>query len=194
MTEKRIAKVRPLTPLRWIGDGAQVDRCLFLDRDGVINERRVGDYVRAWNDFVWREGAVASLKRLSDAVGLPLVVVTNQRGIGRGLVAVDAFLDIQERMRLALAIAGVPLAAWYCCPHRPEDRCLCRKPLPGMLQAAHFDLGLDLHRSYLIGDSESDIEAGKSVGCATWQIETPDELRDALEEVIALEQTQGGSD
>ncbi len=179
-----------LTPLRWIGAAAQLDRCLFLDRDGVINERIVGGYVTAWSEFTWREGAIEALKHFVDAVPLPLVIVTNQRCVGRGLVSVETVLDIQERMRVALHAAGVPLAAWYCCPHRSEDGCLCRKPLPGMLEACRCDLGVALDRSYLIGDSGSDVEAGRTVGCATWRIETPRQFSDALNDIIVRERAR----
>ncbi len=167
-----------------------LDRCLFLDRDGVINERIVGGYVTAWSEFVWRDGTIDSLKHFIDAVPLPLVIVTNQRCVGRGLVSVQTVLEIQDRMRVSLQAAGVPLAAWYCCPHRPEDGCLCRKPLPGMLEACRRDLGVALKSSYLIGDSDSDVEAGNSVGCATWRIGTPRQFSEALGEVIVRERAR----
>ncbi len=179
-----------LTPLRWIGTAGLLDRCLFLDRDGVINERIVGGYVTAWSEFVWRDGTMNSLKHFVDTVPLQLVIVTNQRCVGRGLVSVQTVLEIQERMRVSLQAAGVPLAAWYCCPHRLEDGCLCRKPLPGMLEACRRDLGVALECSYLIGDSDSDVEAGNSVRCATWRIDTPRQFSEALGEVIVRERAR----
>ncbi len=120
-----------LTPLRWIGAAAPLDRCLFVDRDGVINERRVGGYVTAWDDFVWRPGVIASLQRVGDAAALPLVVVTNQACVGRGLVGVQAVLDVNDRMRRELEARGVTLAAWYCCPHAPGDGCALPQTVAG---------------------------------------------------------------
>ncbi len=192
MTMMRTANTNDvlLRPLCWIGAAAPLDRCLFLDRDGVVNERILDGYVTAWHQFAWREGAVEALKRLLDEVPLPLVIVTNQSGVGRGLVPVETVVEIQERMRLSLQVAGVPIAAWYCCPHRPEDGCLCRKPLPGMLEACRRDLGVALERSYLIGDSDSDVEAGKVVGCATWLVDTPRRLSEALSDVIVRERAR----
>lgn len=187
VTQRANSNDAPPTPLRWIGTAAPLDRCLFLDRDGVVNERILDGYVTAWHEFTWRDGAIEALKHLVDAVPLPLVIVTNQSCVGRGLVPVETVVEIQERMRVSLQAAGVPIAAWYCCPHRPEDGCLCRKPLPGMLEACRRDLGVALDRSYLIGDSDSDVQAGKIAGCATWRVDTPRRLSEALNDVIERE-------
>ncbi len=141
---------------------------------------------------MWRPGAIEALKRVIAAGGPPLVVVTNQSCIGRGLIDAQTIGDIQDRMRLALEAAGVPLAAWYCCPHRPEDGCACRKPLPGMLEACRHDLGIDLERSYLIGDAPSDVAAGSAAGCATWLIDAPEDFGWAVDAVLACERATKG--
>ena len=141
---------------------------VFLDRDGVINEER--GHVHRPQDFVLLPGVLAGLQELRHA-GLPLVVVTNQAGIARGLYGVDDYLALTEHMRLQLRAAGITLAGVYCCPHHPTEGigrwkcdCACRKPQPGLLQAAAVDLGLDLAASFLVGDKASDIAAGRAAG------------------------------
>ena len=141
---------------------------VFLDRDGVINEER-GDLHRS-EDFVLLPGVLSALQELRRA-GLALVVVSNQTGIARGLYDVADYRALTEHMRLQLRAAGVTLAGVYCCPHHPTEgvgrwkqACSCRKPKPGMLQAAAADLGLDLAASFLVGDKGSDIAAGRAAG------------------------------
>ncbi len=143
---------------------------VFLDRDGVINVYRP-NYVRSWRDFRFIEGALDALALLTRH-DLPLVVVSNQSVIGRGLVARETLDDIHGRMVREIEQAGGKVAAVYCCPHRPEERCACRKPEPGLLVQAARVLGLDLSRSYMIGDSIDDVRAGQRVGCTTLLVRT----------------------
>jgi D-glycero-D-manno-heptose 1,7-bisphosphate phosphatase len=138
---------------------------IFLDRDGVINHDR-HDYVKCWEELELLPGtpeAVACLAQL----GRPVVVVTNQAGIGRGVTTEAAVEDVNARLVAALNEAGGHIDLVLYCPHRPDDGCACRKPQPGLLLAAAERLDLDLRRSYLIGDAESDILAGQQAGCQT---------------------------
>lgn len=144
---------------------------IILDRDGVINERIPDGYVLSWSDFRWRPDALAAMSMLVKA-GLPLVVATNQSCVGRGLLSQAGLVAIMQRMRAELDARGIPLAGWYCCPHAPDAGCSCRKPGNAMLIAAGRDLRLDLTRSYLIGDSPSDVQAGESVGCKSFLVES----------------------
>jgi histidinol-phosphate phosphatase family protein len=178
--------VRPL--IHWMRSSAlsQSRRCLFLDRDGVLNEHIQNGYVLRWEDFLWRPGVIASLARLSE-IALPIVIVTNQSCIGRDLVSADSIMEIMDRVVTTLQAAGVWISAWYCCPHTPQEDCLCRKPSLGMLYAAAGDLNIDLRSSYLIGDSDSDIAAGKAVGCRTWKVGYIADFHDAINEVIACQ-------
>jgi len=137
---------------------------LFLDRDGVINEEC--EYLHDPKDLVVITGvaeAIAAINRRR----VPVVVVTNQAGIGRGLYGVDAYLAVNQAIEAILAKAGAHIDAWHFCPHLPDADCLCRKPRPGMLHAAAKDLALDLGRSVLVGDKASDLEAARAVGCRT---------------------------
>ena len=144
--------------------------CVFIDRDGVVNERILDGYVLDWKDFRWRPDALASLRALS-AAGRPIVVVSNQSCVGRGLLERSALIDIMHRMSERLEENGSPLAAWYCCPHAPGDGCDCRKPRPGMLIRAAREGGYELSRSYMIGDTQSDVDAGSAAGCSTYLID-----------------------
>lgn len=142
----------------------------FIDRDGVINEERA--YVHRRADFVLLPGAVEGLKRLQ-AAGYPLVVVTNQSGIARGLYTEADYQDLTRHMSALLQSQGVSLAGICHCPHHPGSAidalridCDCRKPRPGLLLRAAAELGLDLAESVLVGDKRSDIEAGRAASLA----------------------------
>jgi D-glycero-D-manno-heptose 1,7-bisphosphate phosphatase len=136
---------------------------VFLDRDGVINRRIPGDYVRTWEQFRFLRGARAGLRLLREA-GFLLVVFTNQRGIARGLMTEEDLAEVHRRMLAELDRAGVALDAIYHCPHDQDADCDCRKPRPGMLARAIERFDVDPARSWVVGDSPSDLEAGRAVG------------------------------
>lgn len=138
-------------------------RAVFLDRDGVICENRP-DHVKSWSEFRFLPGALLALRRLA-ATPFRIVVVTNQAIVHRGTVPASAVEEIHERMARAVRRFGGRLDAIYCCPHRPEEGCPCRKPKPGLLLQAARDLGIQLEGSYLIGDALTDMEAALAVGC-----------------------------
>lgn len=136
---------------------------VFLDRDGVINERLPGAYVRTYAEFRFCRGARSGLRLLRDA-GYLLIAVTNQRGIGRGLMSEADLAEVHRRMQADLGRAGVALDDVLHCPHDLPAGCDCRKPRPGMLERAIARHGVDPARSWIIGDSFSDIEAGLALG------------------------------
>lgn len=133
-------------------------RAVFLDRDGVLIEDR--GYVRRVADVQVLPGVSAALNRLKRA-GWMVVVVTNQSGIGRGLVTAEAYAQVNAFMRTTLPW----IDAVYCCPHLPAAGCTCRKPQPGLLLQAAQDLGIDLGRSIMLGDRITDVQAGQAAGC-----------------------------
>lgn len=141
-------------------------RAIFIDRDGVINCRRPGDYVLNWSQFVFVPGIREALKQLS-SLGLPMIVISNQAAVGKGLLSQAGLEEISARMNEALLADGTSLAAAYYCPHRVEDRCPCRKPKPALLLSAASDFDIDLSRSIFIGDSDTDVEAARAAGCAS---------------------------
>lgn len=143
-------------------------RAAFIDRDGVINEER--DYVYRIEDFHLLPGVGEGLRRLQRA-GYLLVVVTNQAGIARGYYGEEEFARITAHMRALLEEHGVRLDGVYHCPHHPTAGlgalrldCDCRKPRPGMLLQAAQELGIDLSRSAIVGDKDSDLLAGRAAG------------------------------
>jgi D-glycero-D-manno-heptose 1,7-bisphosphate phosphatase len=137
---------------------------VFLDRDGVINENLDGSYVHVWDDFRFLPGAVASIAALNRA-GYPVVVITNQSGIGRGYMTEAALQEIHARMIAEVQAGGGHIDAVLYCPHAPQVGCDCRKPQPGMLHRAAADLGLALTQSYFVGDHLTDVQAGLAAGC-----------------------------
>lgn len=140
-------------------------RAIFLDRDGVICQNRT-DHVKNWSEFDFLPGAKNSLAALS-RVGLPIIVVTNQAAVGRGLLTTETLDDIHQHMVAEVTAYGGRIDRIFYCPHLPQEGCHCRKPQPGMLLQAAQEMDLDLAGSYMLGDAASDIQAGQQVGCHT---------------------------
>lgn len=134
---------------------------VFLDRDGTLN-REVG-YIGDPELLELLPGVPAALKRLHDA-GHLLVVVTNQSAIGRGVFPRAAIDAVHGRLVAALHEQGVELDGIFVCPHAPEEHCDCRKPAPGLLYQARDALGLDLARSWFVGDTVKDMAAARAGG------------------------------
>lgn len=140
---------------------------VFLDRDGTLNVKAPeGCYVASPADLVLLPGAADAVLRLNRA-GVFVVLVTNQRGIARGLVSPAAHIRVMDRLEEELASVGARIDAVYVCPHE-RDSCDCRKPAPGLLlQAARAHPGIDLSDAVTVGDAESDIGAGAAAGTRT---------------------------
>jgi histidinol-phosphate phosphatase family protein len=145
-------------------------RAIFLDRDGVICGNRP-DHVKSWEEFEFLPGAKKSLAELS-RLELPIVIVTNQAIVGRGITPIEVIEEIHKCMVAEITAEGGRIDRVIYCPHRPEDLCECRKPRPGMLLQAAQEMGIDLVGSYLVGDAASDIQAGHHVGCRTFLVLT----------------------
>ncbi len=146
-------------------------RAVFLDRDGVIIEDT--GYIDSIKRVSFIPEAAAALKKIREK-GFKLVIVTNQSGVARGFFSEETLKKINKYIVDRLKAQNVEVDAVYCCPHHPEGKvkeyalsCFCRKPQPGMILQAAQDLKLDLANSFIIGDSERDILAGKNAGCKT---------------------------
>jgi D-glycero-D-manno-heptose 1,7-bisphosphate phosphatase len=135
---------------------------VFIDRDGVIIHNHP-DYVRSVKQVILYPRSILALARLA-ASPYRVVIVTNQAGVGKGLIAAETAEQINLRVVEAIAGMGGRVDGLYVCPHTSEDRCECRKPKPGLLTRAAEELGIDLPASYMIGDALSDIAAGQRVG------------------------------
>lgn len=138
-------------------------RCVFLDRDGVINVKPPShDYVRSWDQFELIPTVVDWI-RLFNALDLLVIVITNQRGVARGLMTAEDLEGIHTRMRQVLAAQGAVIHAVFACPHE-EGACECRKPRPGLVLEAQRTWNIDLGTSILIGDSPADEELASACG------------------------------
>lgn len=144
-------------------------RAIFLDRDGTIIVD--SGYLCDPAGVELLPGAVAGLRRMQ-ALGLALVVVTNQSGIGRGYYDRAAADRVGQRLDDLLAAEGVRLDGVYICPHAPQDGCACRKPRPGLVEQASRELGLEPAASFVIGDKACDIGLGEAVGATTILVTT----------------------
>ncbi len=149
---------------------------LFLDRDGTLNEEV--DYLSNPDELVLIPGAAAALARVN-ALGIPVVVVTNQSGIGRGRYDWRDFAAVMSRMEALLALEKARVDAVYASPHHEKglgEYAVAdhpdRKPNPGMLQRAAEEHGLDLARSWMVGDKALDLEAGRRAGCQVALVRT----------------------
>lgn len=170
----------------------------FLDRDGVINEKMPdGQYVTCWEEMKFLPGAAVSMAALRNA-GFRLIVVTNQRCVAKGLITREGLEAIHVRMCDRFAAVGACIDAVYYCPHDYAAACACRKPAPGLLLHAAKEHDLDLASSWMIGDSDVDVAAGKNAGCRTarladldqitnWKADvTATSLGDAVREILQL--------
>lgn len=148
---------------------------VFLDRDGVINRKMPeGDYVKSRDEFEFLPGVFEACRILKEN-GYLCIVVTNQRCISRGIISEATLHTIHDSMSRAISAGGGSLDAVYYCPHNTHENCDCRKPKPGMIHRAVSDfldrgVSIGLSKSYLVGDSTSDIEAGKAAGLRTVKI------------------------
>lgn len=145
------------------------NKAVFLDRDGVINVEK--GYVHRIEEFEILPGVPQAIRLLKDA-GFLVIVVTNQSGVARGYYSLETVRCLHLHLDTELAVFGTRVDGYYICPHHPEHGigdlkvdCSCRKPMPGMLEQAAVDFGIDLSASYMIGDKSTDVAAGLAAGC-----------------------------
>lgn len=159
-------------------------KAIFLDRDGTIN-KYVG-FLRDINDFELIPGVAEAIRKINES-GYLAIVVTNQPVIARGEVTIEQLNEIHRKMTTELGKSGAYVDAIYYCPHHPDKGyegeipelkidCDCRKPKPGMLIQASKDFNIDLSKSLMIGDSDSDVKAGKTVGCISLKVNQNEEF------------------
>jgi histidinol-phosphate phosphatase family protein len=159
-------------------------RAIFLDRDGVINKKaEEGDYIKSWEEFEFLPGVVEAMKTFCEN-NWEIYIITNQAGVGKGLMKKEDLDLIHKNMQSELLKNGVKINDIYCCPHVSGDNCSCRKPNPGMLLMAAKNHGIDLKTAVFAGDSEKDIKAGMAVGCKTILIDKNKSLLDITKELF----------
>tara|TARA_B110000014_G_scaffold262054_1_gene255184 strand:- start:80 stop:580 length:501 start_codon:yes stop_codon:yes gene_type:complete len=156
-------------------------KAVFLDRDGVINENRI-DYVKNTNElkiFDFVGSAITELK----SMGFLVIVVTNQSAINRGLTTEKLVNEIHDEIQKYLKNYETVIDRFYFCPHKPNEKCNCRKPKPGLLEKAILEIGIEPNKSWMIGDNDSDITAGIEVGCKTIKLDNNFNLKNAVEQI-----------
>lgn len=148
-------------------------RCVFFDRDGIVNTSPGTGYVERLEDF-HIQPAFLEAATIARDLGYGIAIATNQRGVARGIMSKQALDVIHDQLIGHLREEGIPLLGIYCCTHE-RNTCTCRKPQPGLLLQAAEEHEIDLAASWMIGDNETDIEAGRRAGCRTILVnETPD--------------------
>lgn len=162
-----------------------MSRALFLDRDGTIIEDP--GYLKNPDLVRLLPGAAAALAALA-AENWKLIVVSNQSGVGRGMISPAEMQAVQTRFLGVMQANSVPITASCFCLHAPEDRCECRKPSSFLIETAAREHGLDLTSSWMIGDRESDILTGRNAGCSTiWLRNTEFTVAPDLPDFIAAD-------
>jgi D-glycero-D-manno-heptose 1,7-bisphosphate phosphatase len=144
-------------------------RFVLLDRDGTVIADK--HYLSDPAGVELLPGAAEGLRRLAD-LGLGLVLVSNQSGVGRGYFSEDAMRAVNARLGALLADHSIFLDGIYSCPHTPEADCDCRKPRPGLALQAAVELGFDPKAGFMVGDKACDIELGRQVGAVTILVRT----------------------
>ena len=134
---------------------------VFLDRDGTINEEV--NYLSSPEEFKLIPGAGEAIYMFNQA-NFAVVVITNQSGLARGYFTEETLQKIHQKMCKDLAAHGARIDAIYYCPHHPDDHCSCRKPKTGLVERAAKELGLDLKKSYVIGDRYLDLMLARNIG------------------------------
>ncbi len=162
-----------------------MDRAVFFDRDGTLGPDI--PYLDDPERLELFEGAPGAIKRLREA-GFKAIIITNQSGIGRGYFSLDTLDSIHRRLREMLRERGADYDALYFCPHKPEDGCMCRKPMTGMIDRAVRDLEISLDESYLVGDDTVDVRLARNCGLKSILVMTghgADALRVSSPDAIA---------
>ncbi len=138
-------------------------KAIFLDRDGVINEERK-DYVKKVEEFRILDNVQDAINLIKNH-GFLVIIITNQSAVNRKLLTIETLNEIHEKLQTYLQKHNTSFDGIYFCPHTPYENCKCRKPKPGLIIQAINDFNIDVSQSFMIGDSKTDIQAAKSVGC-----------------------------
>ncbi len=159
---------------------------LFLDRDGVINMKLEDRYVRSFEEFEFMPGAIDAISKLTNKFNR-IIIVTNQQGIGKEIMSIADLNTIHSKMKEKIEQSSGRIDKIYYCPHLEEYECNCRKPKPGMIENALLDFPeIVLKESYLIGDSDSDIDAGKRMNLSTVKVNNEYTLEKWTTELLSV--------
>ena len=162
-----------------------MNKAVFLDRYGVIN-RNLDGYVKTIEELEIFPFVSKVIKNLNQ-MNFKVIVITNQSAINRGIITHQKLHEIHQIIQNHLKKNYAFIDAFYYCPHRPDEDCICRKPKSGLLEKAIQEFKINIKTSWMIGDNESDITAGKNIGVKTIKIKTGYNLEDAMKTIINCE-------
>lgn len=154
---------------------------LFLDRDGVINKKRL-DYVKNINELKFLPNIFNAIKKFND-IGFMIIIITNQSVVNRKIISEIQLKEIHDYMLKTMEKNSCKITKIYYCPHHPDEKCKCRKPNTGMIEQAMKDFEIKISNAILIGDSESDIEAATRMKMKSMKIQTDGQLVDLIDDV-----------
>jgi len=157
-------------------------KAVFLDRDGVINKERK-DYVKSVSELEIFSGIVEPIKHLKNN-GFLIIVITNQSAINRNLTTHEKIFEVHNEIQSFFMKNAISIDDFYYCPHRPDENCDCRKPKPGLLLEAAKKWKIDLKSSWMIGDSDTDMEAASAAGCKSLTIRSSIELGSVVTRIL----------
>ena len=167
----------------------QEQKCVFFDRDGIVNQSPGPGYVERWEDLHILPEFIATLRSITSR-GFIAIIITNQRGIALGKMTLKSVNDMHSRLqKLLKEMHDLELTDIFVCPHE-KDSCECRKPKPGMFLAAAKKHNIDLKASWMIGDHVKDVEAGKAAGCRTILVSSALKSADADFAVASMTELQ----
>ncbi|WP_075591089.1 D-glycero-alpha-D-manno-heptose-1,7-bisphosphate 7-phosphatase [Labilibacter marinus] len=164
-----------------------MNKAVFIDRDGVVNSDEGHYYVFRRADFIFNPDIEKSILLLKDA-GFKIILITNQGGVAKGEYTTKDVEGLHEYMQFHLKAKGAEFDAIYYCPHHDSvSDCDCRKPKPGMLLKAFDEVCIDANQSYLIGDAQRDVDAGKAAGLkACFKVDKNTSIYRIVSEIISL--------
>lgn len=160
-----------------------MNKAVFLDRDGVLNKERK-DYVKTVQEIELFPNIEISISKLQKKSFL-VIVITNQSAINRGLTTHENICAIHNFIQNYLEKFDTKINAFYYCPHRPDQNCNCRKPKPGLIKQAAADFNIDLSKSWMIGDNQTDFDAGIEAGCKSIILSTYSELENIVDKITS---------
>jgi len=184
LTDHRYYSITTLEKLKIAEEFLRPRKVIFLDRDGVINEKPPkADYVKNWSEFKFLPGAIEAVKTLNQN-GFETYVVTNQPGIARGMMTENDLEQINSNLREELEKNNARIDGIYCCLHGWDEGCDCRKPKPGLFFRAANEHYIDLTKTIFIGDEERDLGAGHAAGCKTILVTPENGILQIIDSII----------
>ena len=159
-----------------------MNKAIFLDRDGIINIERK-DYVKTVEEFVLIDGIFDAIKLIKDK-GYLVIIITNQSAINRKIIDESDLQKIHDVLFKQAKKQNIKIDGIYFCPHIPDENCECRKPKPGMILKAAKEFQIDLKKSIMIGDSNTDIEAAKQAGCNGILVKNTGSLKNIIKKYL----------